>query len=111
MTSLLPTETVLKLPPSEIHKESIIEKVSRKTSFRKGRNNISATAYSVADLQFATNSFGEDCLIGEGASGPVYRAEFSNGKVCLLSIVFGFLVFHSFLCPHKFHTEIHGIKT
>ena len=97
MTSLLPTETVLRLPPSEIHKESIIEKVSRKTSFRKGRNHISATAYSVADLQFATNSFGEDCLIGEGASGPVYRAEFSNGKVCFVSnFIFWFSCFSFF---------------
>jgi hypothetical protein len=97
MTSLLPVETVLKLPPSEMHKESIIEKVSRKTSFRKGKNNITATVYSIADLQLATNSFNEDCLISEGGSGSVYRANFSNGKVCFVHRnVNGFLFAHYF---------------
>lgn len=45
------------------------------------KSNIAATAFSVADLQAATNSFSQDTLIGEGALGRVYRAEFPNGQV------------------------------
>ncbi|WOL13599.1 protein STRUBBELIG-RECEPTOR FAMILY 8-like [Canna indica] len=42
---------------------------------------ISATSYTVASLQVATNSFSQDSLVGEGSLGRVYRAEFPNGKV------------------------------
>lgn len=42
---------------------------------------ISATVYSVADLQMATGSFSVDHLIGEGSIGRVYRAQFDDGKV------------------------------
>lgn len=47
------------------------------------RTKVSTTAisYSVASLQVATNSFNQDCLVGEGSLGRVYRAEFPNGKV------------------------------
>lgn len=39
-----------------------------------------ATAFSVADLQAATNSFSQDNLIGEGNMGEVYRAESPDGQ-------------------------------
>lgn len=82
MTSLLPQETVLKPPPSETFKEPIIEKVlGRKASTRRAKTPISASAYSVADLQMATNSFSQEQLLGTGALGPVYRGELSNGKL------------------------------
>ncbi|KAL5698606.1 Protein STRUBBELIG-REPTOR FAMILY 6 [Ranunculus cassubicifolius] len=42
---------------------------------------ITATAYSVADLQMATGSFSVENLIGEGSVGRVYRAQFDDGKV------------------------------
>jgi len=45
------------------------------------KSNIAATAFSVADLQAATNSFSQENLIGEGGLGRVYRAEFANGQV------------------------------
>ncbi|KAL0719476.1 hypothetical protein Bca4012_068800 [Brassica carinata] len=38
-------------------------------------------AYTVADLQTATDSFSEDNLLGEGTFGRVYRAQFDDGKV------------------------------
>ncbi|CAF2155158.1 BnaA01g29460D [Brassica napus] len=38
-------------------------------------------AYTVADLQIATNSFSVDNLLGEGTFGRVYRAQFDDGKV------------------------------
>ncbi|XP_042485817.1 protein STRUBBELIG-RECEPTOR FAMILY 8-like isoform X2 [Macadamia integrifolia] len=40
-----------------------------------------ATSYAIASLQTATNSFSQECLIGEGSLGRVYRGEFPNGKV------------------------------
>jgi hypothetical protein len=42
---------------------------------------MTATSYTVAALQVATNSFSQDSLLGEGSLGRVYKAEFSNGKV------------------------------
>ncbi|CAI0402871.1 unnamed protein product [Linum tenue] len=49
-----------------------------------GKNNrapASARIYTVEELQYATNSFSEDNLIGEGSLGAVYRAEFPDGQV------------------------------
>ena len=90
MVSLLPIDTVLKPPTSETRKESILERVSRKSSLKR-KNQISAISYSISDLQLATDNFSEDNLLSEGALGHVYRAEFSNGQV-----VFCFYV--SFSC-------------
>ncbi|XP_019193233.1 PREDICTED: protein STRUBBELIG-RECEPTOR FAMILY 7-like [Ipomoea nil] len=42
---------------------------------------ISATQYSIADLQIATDSFSAENLLGEGSIGRVYRAQFEDGKV------------------------------
>eukprot|EP00250_Pteridium_aquilinum_P010843 c19666_g2_i1 orf=206-2053(+) len=82
MASLLPPESVLKPPPSEGFKEPVVEKVfGRKASGRRGKNPISASGYSVADLQLATNSFSQEQLIGAGALGSVYRGELPNGKL------------------------------
>lgn len=44
-------------------------------------SKISATRYSIADLQIATDSFSAENLLGEGSIGRVYRAQFPNGKV------------------------------
>lgn len=42
---------------------------------------VTATSYTVAALQVATNSFCQDSLLGEGSLGRVYKADFPNGKV------------------------------
>ncbi|KAL6522466.1 hypothetical protein OROMI_031621 [Orobanche minor] len=54
-------------------------KVSRRKSFSKSKTIIGAKAYTVAELQIATNNFSEENLIGEGSLGSVYRAEFPDG--------------------------------
>jgi len=73
-----PPVKTLKVPPAFKREESIIEKaVLGKVS----RSSISATAFSVADLQEATNSFSQGNLLGEGSLGCVYRAEFPNGQL------------------------------
>ncbi|KAF8391590.1 hypothetical protein HHK36_023896 [Tetracentron sinense] len=69
----------LKPPPSE---KLIGERVHGKNgSGKRVKSPITATSYTVASLQPATNSFSQDCLIGEGSLGRVYRAEFPNGKI------------------------------
>ncbi|KAL6571851.1 hypothetical protein OROHE_002720 [Orobanche hederae] len=55
-------------------------KVSRRKSFSKSKTIIGAKAYTVAELQIATNNFSEE-IIGEGSLGSVYRAEFPDGTV------------------------------
>ncbi|KAF7840591.1 protein STRUBBELIG-RECEPTOR FAMILY 8 [Senna tora] len=71
--------TNLKLPPAE---KVIIEKVPAKNGDVKQMNSpITATPYTVASLQSATNSFSQEFLIGEGSIGRVYKADFPNGKI------------------------------
>ncbi|GKV25799.1 hypothetical protein SLEP1_g35189 [Rubroshorea leprosula] len=40
-----------------------------------------ANAYTLAELQLATNSFSEENLVAEGSLGSVYKAEFPDGHV------------------------------
>ncbi|KAL6563147.1 hypothetical protein OROHE_005734 [Orobanche hederae] len=70
-----PMITPSRLPP--IRTKTL--KVSRRKSFSKSKTIISAKAYTVAELQIATNNFSEANLIGEGSLGSVYRAEFPDG--------------------------------
>ncbi|KAH7387041.1 hypothetical protein KP509_16G001700 [Ceratopteris richardii] len=82
MASLLPTETVLKPPPAEKTREPILEKVlGRKVSGRRGKNTISATAISVADLQIATDSFSHENFLATTILGPIYKGQLPNGKL------------------------------
>ncbi|KAL5545485.1 hypothetical protein UlMin_005172 [Ulmus minor] len=58
------------------------QKASRRRSFtRKYGFPGRAKLYTIADLQSATNSFGEANLLGEGSLGSVYRAEFPGGLI------------------------------
>lgn len=69
----------LKPPPTE---KVTVEMIQGKNgSVRRVKSPITASAYTVAALQTATNSFSQENLIGEGSLGRVYRAEFPNGKV------------------------------
>ncbi|KAI4372305.1 hypothetical protein MLD38_010551 [Melastoma candidum] len=69
----------LKPPPFD---KVVVEVVPVKNGSVKGvKLPVTATSYTVATLQTATNSFSQDNLIGEGSLGRVYRAEFPNGKV------------------------------
>ncbi|KAH9798002.1 protein STRUBBELIG-RECEPTOR FAMILY 8 [Citrus sinensis] len=70
--------TDLTPPPAE---KLVIERVAKSGSLKKIKSPITATSYTVASLQTATNSFSQEFLIGEGSLGRVYRAEFANGKI------------------------------
>lgn len=78
--------TDLKPPPAE---NVIAERVpSKNGSVKRIKSPITATSYTIATLQSATNSFSQEFIIGEGSLGRVYKAEFSNGKVVLLCCKF-----------------------
>lgn len=78
------TVTDLKPPPAE---KLMAEKIhGRNGSGKRAKAPNNATSYTVASLQTATNSFSQECLVGEGSLGRVYRAEFPNGKVTRILI-------------------------
>ncbi|XP_041023290.1 protein STRUBBELIG-RECEPTOR FAMILY 8-like isoform X2 [Juglans microcarpa x Juglans regia] len=71
--------TDLKPPPAE---NLMVERLQEKNgSVGRIKSPITATSYTVASLQMATNSFSQEFLVGEGSLGRVYKAEFPNGKV------------------------------
>ncbi|KAL1809145.1 hypothetical protein ACET3Z_026135 [Daucus carota] len=77
-TKTTATAANLSPPPENL----VVERMQGKNgSVKRVKSPITATSYSVATLQTATNSFSQDNLIGEGSLGRVYRAEFSNGKL------------------------------
>ncbi|KAJ9689786.1 hypothetical protein PVL29_012457 [Vitis rotundifolia] len=77
-TKFTATVTDLKPPPAE---NLMVERVQGKNgSGKRVKSPITATSYTVASLQTATNSFSQEFLIGEGSLGRVYRADFPNGK-------------------------------
>ncbi len=74
-----PVVQILKAPPSL---KGISEKGQARLSSGKSPSTvIAATAFSIADLQVATNSFAQENLIGEGSLGRVYRGDFPDGQV------------------------------
>ncbi|CAB4306114.1 unnamed protein product [Prunus armeniaca] len=73
------TITDLKPPPAEI---LVVDRLHNKNgSIKRIKSPITATPYTVATLQTATNSFSQEFLVGEGSLGRVYRADFPNGKI------------------------------
>ncbi|KAK4485051.1 hypothetical protein RD792_007659 [Penstemon davidsonii] len=73
------TVSDLKPPPAE---NVTVERLQGNNgSLKRVKSPITASSYTVATLQTATNSFSQENIIGEGSLGRVYRAEFSNGKV------------------------------
>lgn len=75
------TATVIDLKPPPAEKVIVEKLQGRNGSMKRTKSPITATSYTVAALQTATNSFTQENLIGEGSLGRVYRAEFPNGKV------------------------------
>ncbi|KAF0921404.1 hypothetical protein E2562_006972 [Oryza meyeriana var. granulata] len=72
-------------PPSKINLHKSFDESDPTNKVVMAKNidlsSIRATAYTVADLQMATESFSADNLIGEGSFGRVYRAEISDHKI------------------------------
>ncbi|KAF7818967.1 protein STRUBBELIG-RECEPTOR FAMILY 2 [Senna tora] len=66
-----------RLPP--LHRNRI-DDTSRRSFTKRSRFSGKTKVYTVAELQLATNSFGEDNFLGEGSLGPVYRAVFPEGQ-------------------------------
>ncbi|WCJ20154.1 STRUBBELIG-receptor family 8 [Euphorbia peplus] len=68
----------LKPPPAE--KMALDRLHGNSGSIKRMKSPITATSYTVASLQTATNSFSQECIVGEGSLGRVYKGEFPNGK-------------------------------
>ncbi|XP_024372956.1 protein STRUBBELIG-RECEPTOR FAMILY 8 isoform X2 [Physcomitrium patens] len=77
-----PSLKALKAPPSFRGSSLLLPSATSSTGITEEvtKSSILATAFSVADLQAATNSFSQDNLIGEGNMGEVYRAESPDGQ-------------------------------
>ncbi|KAL5578758.1 hypothetical protein UlMin_011200 [Ulmus minor] len=76
-----PMAAVIDIKPPPAEKVTVDRLHGNNGSLKRVKSPITATSYTVASLQTATNSFSQEFLIGEGSLGRVYRAEFSNGKV------------------------------
>jgi hypothetical protein len=50
---------------------------------REGNNqHIAAHIFTFRELAAATKNFRQDCLLGEGGFGRVYKGHLENGQVC-----------------------------
>ncbi|KAK8600702.1 hypothetical protein V6N12_050553 [Hibiscus sabdariffa] len=64
------------------------ENAAIRKSFAGGHNfSLKSKEYTVAELQLATNSFSEENLLGEGSLGPVYKAEFPDGRAFAVKVI------------------------
>ncbi|KAL8136917.1 hypothetical protein V2J09_002918 [Rumex salicifolius] len=75
------TAVVSDLKPLPAEKLVVDRLMVKNGSMKRVKSPITATSYTVASLQSATNSFSQENIIGEGSLGRVYRAEFPNGKI------------------------------
>lgn len=74
----------LKTPPPE---SLLIEKMQGKNgSLKRVKSPITATSYTVASLQTATNSFSQENIVGEGSLGRVYKAEFLMARYIIVEL-------------------------
>ena len=63
------------------------EKVSGRQGFSKRCNlPVGTKMYTLAELQSTTNNFSQENLLGEGSLGAVYRAEFPDGQVKMITL-------------------------
>ncbi|XP_035823450.1 protein STRUBBELIG-RECEPTOR FAMILY 6 isoform X6 [Zea mays] len=51
-----------------------------KSWFKASKKLLTAKQFPAADILAATKDFNEECFIGEGLTGRVYRGEFSDGQ-------------------------------
>ncbi|MCO5564753.1 hypothetical protein L7F22_018421 [Adiantum nelumboides] len=79
----IPEMTALKPPPVpfEILKPEKNKKLTKEVPAIGGKNVVPTHAYTIADLQLATQSFTEENLIGDGTLGKVYKGLLRNGQV------------------------------
>ncbi|KAL2253312.1 UNVERIFIED_CONTAM: Protein STRUBBELIG-RECEPTOR FAMILY 8 [Sesamum indicum] len=82
-----PTASVSDLKPPPADNLTAERLQGKNGSVKRVKSPITATSYTVAALQTATNSFSQENLIGEGSLGRVYRAEFPNGKIMAIKKV------------------------
>lgn len=82
-----PTAAVADLKPPPAENVTVERLQGKNGSLKRVKSPITASSYTVATLQTATNSFSQENLVGEGSLGRVYRAEFPSGKIMAIKKV------------------------
>ncbi|KAL1562502.1 STRUBBELIG-receptor family 8 [Salvia divinorum] len=82
-----PTATASDLKPPPAENVPVEWLQGKNASLKRVKSSITATSYTIAALQTATNSFNQENLVGEGSLGRVYRADFPNGKIMAIKKV------------------------
>lgn len=72
------TEASNNKPPRRAPTEATNDKAATKV---EGNNNIAAQTFTFRELATATKNFRQECLIGEGGFGRVYKGKLSNSQV------------------------------
>ncbi|KAG6592868.1 putative serine/threonine-protein kinase PBL26, partial [Cucurbita argyrosperma subsp. sororia] len=73
--SLKPQQQHHPAPPSENTKGNQVQNEAEKENEIGGKNNIAAKTFTFRELATATKNFREECLIGEGGFGRVYKGK------------------------------------
>lgn len=63
-----------------------------KSWFKASKKLLTAKQFPAADILAATKDFNEECFIGEGLTGRVYRGEFSDGQVWQFDNKYAYIV-------------------
>lgn len=58
---------------------------------KDGSTHIAAQTFTFRELAAATKNFRQDCLLGEGGFGRVYRGRLENGQVQFIPLVINFV--------------------
>ncbi|KAA8550639.1 hypothetical protein F0562_002323 [Nyssa sinensis] len=65
-------------PPSENPKRPPTEATNNKAVTKEAGNNIAAETFTFRELATATKNFRQECLVGEGGFGRVYKGHFEK---------------------------------
>ena len=66
---------------AEIPTKTEVEKNKNNDAEKEISNNIAAQTFTFRELATATKNFRQECLIGEGGFGRVYKGRLDSGKV------------------------------
>ncbi|MCO5563677.1 hypothetical protein L7F22_017324 [Adiantum nelumboides] len=79
-------QTTLKPPPADLYKRHDSEELQITSARKNDRSSITATKYSIADLQIATTNFNEENFLGESTYGAVYKAHLPDQDVAVTKL-------------------------